>query len=130
MPTEADTELIIMGFLIEKRVIYDCRTKRLIGINGIAKEISLRKTQSCLLEYLLNHGVNHVISDVQLMVDVWERHGLRASAQRVWQVISNLKDKVSQLGISDEFILRVSRKGYFIKSDSVQTLFYHAESDF
>ncbi|SEL10710.1 DNA-binding winged helix-turn-helix (wHTH) domain-containing protein [Kosakonia sacchari] len=129
MPDEENRALSVMGFLIEKSVIYDCRTKRLICLYGTAKPVALRKTQSYLLEYLLNHGVNNIVSDDMLMVDVWERNGLRASAQRVWQVINDLKYNVSKSGVSDEFILRVSRKGYFIRSSSVQTLFYHAENE-
>ncbi|MDD7997145.1 helix-turn-helix domain-containing protein [Kosakonia radicincitans] len=129
MPDEENKALSVMGFLIEKSVIYDCRTKRLICLYGTAKYISLRKTQSYLLEYLLCHGVNNVVSDDMLMSDVWERNGLRASVQRVWQVINDLKYNVSKSGVSDEFILRVSRKGYLIRSSSVQTLFYHAGNE-
>lgn len=129
MTDEENNELSVMGFLIEKRVIYDYRTKRLTSLYGAAKNIALRKTQSHLLEYLLRNGINNFVSVDVLMVEVWERHGLRASAQRVWQVINDLKYNISKSGVSDEFILRVSRKGYFIRSSSVQTLFYYTRND-
>jgi len=39
-----------------------------------------------------------------------EKNGLSASTQHVWQVVNDIKNNTSKLGVSDEFILRVSKK--------------------
>jgi DNA-binding winged helix-turn-helix (wHTH) protein len=127
MPEDANVELSIMGYLIEKDIIYDVREKRLASIGGMVKEIRLRRTQALVLEYLLANAINRFVSDDSLMTDVWENNGLRGSTQRVWQVINDLKNKAGRVGVSDEFILRVSKKGYFIRPDSVEVLLCASE---
>jgi len=127
MPEDENIELSIMGYLIEKYIIYDIREKRLASISGMVKNIRLRRTQALVLEYLLTNAINRFVSDDCLMVDVWENNGLRGSTQRVWQVINDLKNKTRRVGVSDEFILRVSKKGYFIRPESVEVLLCTSE---
>ena len=127
MPEDAKVELSVVGYLIEKDIIYDVREKRLASIGGMVKEIRLRRTQALVLEYLLNNAINHFVTDDSLITDVWESNGLRGSTQRVWQVINDLKIKAGRVGASDEFILRVSKKGYFIRQYSVEVLLSASE---
>ncbi|OQV39248.1 helix-turn-helix domain-containing protein [Pantoea vagans] len=116
-------EVNFIGYLIEGKVVYLHKTKRLICLNGYSEDIILRKTMSHVLEYLFENATVDVVTDSELMENVWDRHGLSSSTQRVWQVMSNLKSKLFFLGLSDDVILRVSKKGYLLKSDSVERLF-------
>ncbi|KJH64522.1 hypothetical protein UF13_01315 [Pantoea agglomerans] len=116
-------EVIFIGYLIEGNVVYLHKTKRLICLNGYGEDIILRKTMAHVLEYLFENATVDVVTDSELMENVWDKHGLSSSTQRVWQVMSNLKSKFFFLGLSDDVILRVSKKGYLLKSDSVERLF-------
>lgn len=119
-------EVNFIGYLIEGNVVYLHKTKRLICLNGYGEDIILRKTMSHVLEYLLylfENATIDVVTDSELMENVWDKHGLSSSTQRVWQVMSNLKSKLFFLGLSDDVILRVSKKGYLLKGDSVERLF-------
>ncbi|WP_240769905.1 winged helix-turn-helix domain-containing protein [Pantoea agglomerans] len=116
-------EVNFIGYLIEGNVVYLHKTKRLICLNGYCEDIILRKTMSHVLEYLFENATIDVVTDSELMENVWDKHGLSSSTQRVWQVMSNLKSKFFFLGLSDDVILRVSKKGYLLKSDSVERLF-------
>jgi len=116
-------EVNFIGYLIEGNVVYLHKTKRLICLNGYGEDIILRKTMSHVLEYLFENATIDVVTDSELMENVWDKHGLSSSTQRVWQVMSNLKSKLFFLGLSDDLILRVSKKGYLLKGDSVERLF-------
>lgn len=116
-------EVNFIGYLIEGKVVYLHKTKRLICLNGYGEDIILRKTMSHVLEYLFENATIDVVTDSELMENVWDKHGLSSSTQRVWQVMSNLKSKLFFLGLSDDVILRVSKKGYLLKGDSVERLF-------
>lgn len=116
-------EVNFIGYLIEGNVVYLHKTKRLICLNGYGEDIILRKTMSHVLEYLFENATVDVVTDSELMENVWDKHGLSSSTQRVWQVMSNLKSKLFFLGLSDDVILRVSKKGYLLKGDSVERLF-------
>lgn len=116
-------EVNFIGYLIEGNVVYLHKTKRLICLNGYGEDIILRKTMSHVLEYLFENATIDVVTDSELMENVWDKNGLSSSTQRVWQVMSNLKSKLFFLGLSDDVILRVSKKGYLLKSDSVERLF-------
>ncbi|WP_249406224.1 winged helix-turn-helix domain-containing protein [Pantoea agglomerans] len=116
-------EVNFIGYLIEGNVVYLHKTKRLICLNGHGEDIILRKTMSHVLEYLFENATTDVVTDSELMENVWDKHGLSSSTQRVWQVMSNLKSKLFFLGLSDDVILRVSKKGYLLKNDSVERLF-------
>jgi len=116
-------EVNFIGYLIEGNVVYLHKTKRLICLNGYGEDIILRKTMAHVLEYLFENATIDVVTDSELMENVWDKHGLSSSTQRVWQVMSNLKSKLFFLGLSDDVILRVSKKGYLLKGDSVERLF-------
>lgn len=83
----------------------------------------LRLTMANLLTYLLNHAVGITVEDKALQVQVWENHGLRCSSQRLWQVMNNLKHKLEQFDLPDNFIQRVAGKGYMIPKEMVLKLY-------
>ena len=76
-----------------------------------------------LLEYLLTHAVGEIVSDKTLQIQVWENNGLSCSSQRLWQVMKNLKNKLALVGLPDNFIIRVTGKGYMIAGEMVMELY-------
>lgn len=92
-------------------------------VSGNRKNIRLRKTMACLIEYLFEHGLERMVSDEELMVHVWEKNDLRPSSQRLWQVMQNLRRILKDIGIEQEIILRVKTQGYYINSHYVTSVY-------
>lgn len=97
--------------------------KSLMRYGQPQESISLRLTMANLLNYLLSHAVGNVVADKALQIQVWENHGLRCSSQRLWQVMNNLKRKLEQFDLPEDFILRVAGKGYMIPDEMVLKLY-------
>ncbi|VYT80030.1 winged helix family transcriptional regulator [Metakosakonia massiliensis] len=83
----------------------------------------LRPTMANLLEFLLANAVGEIVPDKTLQIQVWEKNGLSCSSQRLWQVMNNLKRKLAQVGLSDDFILRITGQGYMIAEEKVLELY-------
>ncbi|ANI84039.1 winged helix-turn-helix domain-containing protein [Kosakonia oryzae] len=108
--------------------------KSLIRYGSAGGNVNLRLTMANLLTYLLSHAVGTVVADKALQIHVWENHGLRCSSQRLWQVMNNLKRKLEQFDLPEDFILRVAGKGYMIPDEMVLKLycregFFKADGD-
>jgi len=88
----------------------------------------LRPTMANLLEYLLENGVGAIIPDKTLQTQVWEKNGLSCSSQRLWQVMNNLKNKLAKAGLPDNFIQRITGKGYKIADNLVLQLYCKANA--
>lgn len=119
---------VLFGYYIGQNVQFDIIHKHLINTGGKVKpgkrtRIPLRDTKLRLLMFLLANADKEVITTQRLMVNVWDKYGLRSSAPRLWQVMQDLKLTLSLMGIEDDFISRVDNKGYCIKHDVVSALF-------
>ncbi|NGX85868.1 winged helix-turn-helix domain-containing protein [Rahnella sp. Lac-M11] len=68
-----------------------------------------------LLIYMLETSGHRIVSNNEIMIQVWENHLVSASSQRLWQVMRELKKKLSLPGLPEEFIMRIESKGYFLK---------------
>lgn len=88
----------------------------------------LRPTMANLLEFLLANAVGHIVPDKTLQTQVWENNGLSCSSQRLWQVMNNLKNKLAKVGLPDNFIQRISGKGYKIPDNLVLQLYCNANA--
>jgi len=97
--------------------------KSLMKYSTPAQVEHLRQTMANLLEYLLAHAVGDVVADKVLQVQVWENNGLSCSSQRLWQVMNNLKTKLRKFDLPEEFIQRVTGKGYTIPQNMVLELY-------
>ena len=122
---------VLFGYYIGQDIQLDIIHKHLINTSGRVKpgkreRISLRDTKLRLLMYLLAYGDKGVITTQRLMVNVWDKYGLRSSAPRLWQVMQDLKLTLSSMGIEDNFISRVDNKGYRVNMDIVMTLYYES----
>lgn len=85
--------------------------------------LKLRATMSCLLNFLLEHYQDNLITDDQIMINVWEANDLRASTHRLWQVIRGLKLKLREIGITEDIFCRVSRSGFVVSNCKVVPIY-------
>ncbi|MCE5397554.1 winged helix-turn-helix domain-containing protein [Klebsiella oxytoca] len=81
---------------------------------------------SRLLLYLLEKTNIGLVRDEHIMKNVWEIHGLKASAPRLWQVVNDLKNKLSKVGIDNSFIMRVEGRGYLINTMYFEAIYIKA----
>ena len=112
-----------LGYRIDNKIFYSLEHKYILPIDGITPQISLRKTKSELLEYLLKNGRKRVVTDNELMTHVWDNNGLRSSSQRLWQVVKSVKLMLTELGVSTDIIIRVGANGYIINDAMVAEIF-------
>ncbi len=113
----------LLGYQLEDDFFYFLKYREIATVGGNRKNIRLRKTMACLIEYLFEHGLERMVSDEELMVHVWEKNDLRPSSQRLWQVMQNLRRILKDIGIEQDIILRVKTQGYYINSLYVTSVY-------
>ncbi|HDT1525457.1 winged helix-turn-helix domain-containing protein [Klebsiella aerogenes] len=113
----------LLGYQLEDDFFYFLKYREIATVSGNRKNIRLRKTMACLIEYLFEHGLERMVSDEELMVHVWEKNDLRPSSQRLWQVMQNLRRILKDIGIEQDIILRVKTQGYYINSHYVTSVY-------
>ena len=122
----------ILGYVIESDIQVNVTYNILINTKLLALEkkpnkIILRKTMMRLFLYLLENANNTVIESEEILVNVWDKHGLSSSSQRLWQVMGDLRRKLITLGVSVDFITRVKKgniMGFHIKPHRVTPIYY------
>lgn len=90
------------------------------------KHIYLRQTMFRLLEFLLERGNSGLLRDEIIMRSVWEAYGLKSSAPRLWQVMNELKKKLSGLGVDNDLIMRVEGRGYMLNTAGYEPVYIRA----
>ncbi|WP_265098780.1 winged helix-turn-helix domain-containing protein [Klebsiella oxytoca] len=119
----------IFGYLLGNEndgVLFFKEKHLLLPLNGRYSPIRLRSTMSRLLLYLLEKTNIGLVRDEHIMKNVWEIHGLKASAPRLWQVVNDLKNKLSKVGIDNSFIMRVEGRGYLINTMYFEAIYIKA----
>ncbi len=81
-----------------------------------------------LLTFLLDNAVGKIVSDRTIMTRVWDNHGLRSSAQRLWQVMGDLIRKLRQAGLPDNMIMKIPGQGYLVQESMVSVLYSKRKS--
>ncbi|WP_147199794.1 hypothetical protein [Pantoea sp. CCBC3-3-1] len=122
----------VFGYLIESDIQVNISYNSLINIKSLISEkkpnrLILRKTMMRLFIYLLKNANNAVIENEEILTNVWDKHGLSSSSQRLWQVMKDLKNKLIVIGISEDFIKRVEKgntMGFRINPHSVTPIYY------
>ncbi|HDC4777416.1 TPA: helix-turn-helix domain-containing protein [Enterobacter kobei] len=110
--------------LLENRVLIPLTNKK---INQ--KHIYLRQTMFRLLEFMLEKGKSGLLRDEMIMRTVWEGHGLKSSAPRLWQVMSELRKRLIGLGVDEGFIIRVEGQGYMLNHKYYEPIYIRASYD-
>lgn len=115
----------LYGFLIDSSVLYLPFQQQLISRKGQACQ--LRSTMNQLLNYLILHSSDGVVTDDEIILNVWEKNELSGTYNRLWQVMQNLNKNLNKLGVREGLFMRVRGKGYYLISDKVIPLYTRTE---
>ena len=63
----------LLGYKLADNIFYCPHHREIIALRGTRTQVQLRSTMACLLEYLLAHGRERLVSDEELMINVWEK---------------------------------------------------------
>ena len=104
----------LYGFMIGDEIHFDISNRRLYRLTGSHTEKSLafasiyfNETMLRLFLYLLMNARSQPVTKEELFEKIWEAHSLSPSTQRLWQVLHNLNNKLSLLGIPSHFMLHI-----------------------
>lgn len=64
----------LLGYKLADNIFYCLHHREIITLRGTRTQVQLRSTMACLLEYLLAHGRERLVSDEELMINVWEKN--------------------------------------------------------
>ena len=109
-----DNNIKLLGYRIDNRLYYSVENKTLVSLDGSEKSIPLRTTKARLLEYLLLKSGDEVITDQELLKNIWDKYGLSSSSQRLWLVMRELKVILCGFNVSDDLFIRVENNGYLV----------------
>lgn len=109
-----DNNIKLLGYRIDNRLYYSVENKTLVSLDGSEKGIPLRTTKARLLEYLLLKSGSEIITDQELLINIWDKYGLSSSSQRLWLVMRELKAILSGFNVSDDLFTRVENNGYLV----------------
>ena len=109
-----DNNIKLLGYRIDNRLYYSVENKTLVSLDGSEKSIPLRTTKARLLEYLLFKSGDEVITDQELLKNIWDKYGLSSSSQRLWLVMRELKVILCGFNVSDDLFIRVENNGYLV----------------
>ena len=121
----------LYGFMIGAEIHFDISNRRLYRLTGSHTEknivfasIYFNETILRLFLYLLINARSQPVPKEELFEKIWEAHNLSPSAQRLWQVLHNLNNKLGLLGLPRDFILNIRGQGYVINYPDVIPVYY------
>ena len=121
----------LYGFMIGAEIHFVISNRRLYRLTGSHTEknivfasIYFNETMLRLFLYLLINARSQPIPKEELFEKIWEAHNLSPSAQRLWQVLHNLNNKLGLLGLPRDFILNIRGQGYVINYPDVIPVYY------
>ncbi|BEJ31606.1 hypothetical protein OIPHN330_02260 [Citrobacter freundii] len=117
--------------MIGAEIHFDISNRRLYRLTGSHTEknivfasIYFNETMLRLFLYLLINARSQPVPKEELFEKIWEAHNLSPSAQRLWQVLHNLNNKLGLLGLPRDFILNIRGQGYVINYPDVIPVYY------
>ncbi len=121
----------LYGFMIGAEIHFDISNRRLYRLTGSHTEknivfasIYFNETMLRLFLYLLINARSQPVPKEELFDKIWEAHNLSPSAQRLWQVLHNLNNKLGLLELPRDFILNIRGQGYVINYPDVIPVYY------
>lgn len=111
----------LYGYLIDPSVLYLPFQQQLISNRG--ETCQLRNTMSELLYFLMKHAEKGMVTDDDILFNVWEKNDLSGTYSRLWQVMQDLKRKLDKVGVESDLFVRVRGKGYYLMSDKITPLY-------
>ncbi|PVZ88858.1 hypothetical protein C9426_04940 [Serratia sp. S1B] len=88
-----------------------------------AEAVFLGETAMKLFTFLLERSRQHVVLYDDILDEVWDKRGLISSYKRLSQVMIELKAKLEEIGLADDFIRTVRGKGYRVKKTDIMPLY-------
>ncbi|MEN0581395.1 hypothetical protein AAIG39_20670 [Phytobacter palmae] len=118
----------IFGYHIFPDIYFELEKKSLINVSQKhmtqrTNVVFLRDTMFRLLVFILENAGEGIIYDATILLEVWDRYGLSSSNQRLWQVMSALKNKLRMTNAPEDLIMRVDSKGFFVRKDLITVLY-------
>lgn len=106
-----------MIFIINGNISYNEQTGTLHNVSDPDNSISLLKPTGRLLSLFVRNN-NILITREQLLNDVWEDYGLKASNNNLNNYISGLRKSLAQLG-EEELLITYPRQGFKFLAKSI-----------
>ncbi|KEY58120.1 helix-turn-helix domain-containing protein [Serratia sp. DD3] len=120
----------IYGYLIGSEIRVDIEQRTVSRIYALQKQnyymseaVFLSETSMALFIYLLENAKQTVIPYENILSEVWDKRGLISSYKRLNQVTKELRDKLNQIGLAEDFILTIRSRGYRLKEESITQLY-------
>ncbi len=99
--------------ILNHHVIYDKNSGSLIDIEQKHDEIILTTpANNCLLILLKNKP--EITTQKELFEEVWEKYGIPINTNTLYQNIAMIRKAFRQLGIEEEIIVTIPRRGMFV----------------
>lgn len=117
-----------MDYLIHQTIHFDSINGLLKLIDNENSTIKLSRPGSRLLTELITHCGNTMTRE-ELLQRVWEEHGLRPSGSNLSNHISLLRKTFTQLGVNENIIITVPKKGFRLDAEVALTPVYHHSDD-
>ncbi len=126
-------ERVLVGYYIGSNVQLEIAQRRLSNFDSKSRKIRcyiLRETMMRLFLFLLENANGKIVTNEQIMYNVWDLHGLKSPSQRLWQVMQALKLRLATLGVEHDFIMRVETfevKGHCLKREMIKPFYFYIE---
>lgn len=124
------SDLDIFGFVINNEIQFDIKKNRMVNIissdydNSVTlKIITLKKTITKLLFFLLYNSKENVIYKEDILNEIWGRDILNED-KRLWHTIKELRRKLELMGVEQGFITSIRGQGYSLLNNDIYPLFY------
>lgn len=105
------------NYLINDKVLFNTQNNILIDKNNLSHRVTLNRPISrCLKLLIKNKG--EITTQEEFFDVVWRSHGANITANTYYQNISILRRTLAQMGLGDEIIKTVSRKGLMLSQAS------------
>jgi DNA-binding winged helix-turn-helix (wHTH) protein len=120
----------LAGYYIGDNIHFELARKKLIKLDGNGRPVhsfTFRDTMLRLFLYLLEHADGDIVTNEQILFEVWDAYGLKSSSQRLWQVMQSLKFRLVMLGGPHDLIMRIETfdsKGYTLKKGIVRPFYF------
>lgn len=107
-----------MIFIINSNVVFNEKESTLERVNDTSSKVSLLKPTGRLLSLFVRNN-NQLISREQLLNDVWEDYGLKASNNNLNNYISGLRKSLSQIG-EEDILITYPRQGFKFMAQTIK----------
>ncbi|HEY1843229.1 MAG TPA: hypothetical protein VGH05_00020 [Buttiauxella sp.] len=128
-------ERILIGYYLGSSVRFEIIHRKVSSFDSKGRpcySYVLRDTMMRLFLYLLEYANGKIVTNEQILFNVWDSHGLKSSNQRMWQVMQALNFRLAKLGVPHDFIMRIEtmdKKGYTLKQDIIRPFYFYKDDE-